>query len=140
MKTKTAIKLAFITALLTTAASAQEFMMRAPTPAETDDVYFLAQLKVEDFPTFQAEYGAGAAALLDKSNVELLAATPTHQLLEGEWDSNWTVLLRFEDQADFESFYNSDAYQNVFIPVRQSVTSVNNVVAIPAFDPANLGG
>ncbi|MEM8591864.1 MAG: DUF1330 domain-containing protein [Pseudomonadota bacterium] len=122
------------------AAEAGDLLTRAPTPADTDDVYFLAQLVVEDFETFQAEYQPGTLMKLNETNAELLAATPMAQAIEGEWQSNWTVLLRFENQLDFETFYEEQGYREKLIPVRQQVTSLNNIVLLPAFDPAQFGG
>ena len=85
---------------------------------------------------FQADYVPGTVKLLGESSALVLAVTPTPRTVEGKWDSNWTVLMRFDDKADFDRFYNDPAYQDVFVPVRKEVASVNNVAILPAFDPA----
>lgn len=120
--------------------SAQELFAREQTPADMDDVYFIAQLKVEDMEAFQTDYVPGTAALLGETSALVLAVSPAPTVVEGTWDSNWTVLMRFDTQADFDAFYDDDAYQDTFVPIRTRAASINNVVLLPAFDPAVFGG
>ena len=137
--TKAAALLGFALALPTTG-SAQELFAREQTAADLDDVYFIAQLKVDDMEAFQTEYVPGTAALLGETSALVLAVTPTPTVIEGTWNSNWTVLMRFDTQADFDAFYQDGVYQDEFVPVRLKAASVNNVVILPAFDPAVFGG
>lgn len=119
-----------------TTAHAQDLFAKPQTAADKDDVYFIAQLKVDDMEAFQSGYVPPVAKMLGKTSALVLAVTPTPQVVEGEWDSNWTVLMRFDNQADFDAFYQDETYQNQFIPVRTKAASINNVVVLPAFDPA----
>ena len=137
--TKAAALFGFALALPTTG-SAQELFAREQTAADLDDVYFIAQLKVDDMEAFQTEYVPGTAALLGETSALVLAVTPTPTVIEGTWNSNWTVLMRFDTQADFDAFYQDGVYQDEFVPVRLKAASVNNVVILPAFDPAVFGG
>lgn len=118
----------------------QDLFARAQTAADLDDVYFIAQLKVDDMEAFQTEYVPGTAALLGQSSALVLAVTPTPTVIEGTWDSNWTVLMRFETQEDFDTFYGDGVYQDQFVPIRLRAASINNVILLPAFDPAVFGG
>ncbi|WP_299603337.1 DUF1330 domain-containing protein [uncultured Tateyamaria sp.] len=119
---------------------AQDLFARVQTAADQDDVYFIAQLKVDDMEAFQSEYVPGTAALLGATSALVLAVSPAPMVVEGTWDSNWTVLMRFENQADFDEFYKDGTYQEQFIPIRTRAASINNVVILPAFDPAVFGG
>ncbi|MEL7098737.1 MAG: DUF1330 domain-containing protein [Pseudomonadota bacterium] len=119
---------------------AQELFARAQTAADQDDVYFIAQLKVDDMATFQTEYVPGTAALLGETSALVLAVSPSPMVIEGTWDGNWTVLMRFETQADFDAFYQDATYQDQFVPIRTGAASINNVIILPAFDPAVFGG
>lgn len=118
---------------------AADLFARPQTAAQTDDVYFLAQIQVDDMETFQSKYVPGTSALLNNTNALVLAISPAPQVLEGSWESNWTVLMRFDSQADFDSFYQDPAYQNGLVPIRLNASSVNNVVILPAFDPTKMG-
>ncbi|MDJ0685591.1 MAG: DUF1330 domain-containing protein [Alphaproteobacteria bacterium] len=136
------IALSILLALSTVApstGSAQDLFAREQTAADLDDVYFIAQLKVDDMEAFQNEYVPGTAALLGETSALVLAVSPAPTVVEGAWDSNWTVLMRFETQADFDRFYKDDAYQAQFVPIRTRAASINNVVLLPAFDPAQFG-
>lgn len=137
--TKAAALLSLALAFPTIAAS-QELFAREQTAADLADVYFIAQLKVDDMEAFQTEYVPGTAALLGETTALVLAVTPAPMVVEGTWDSNWTVLMRFDTQADFDAFYGDGVYQDEFVPIRLRAASVNNVVILPAFDPAVFGG
>ncbi|MEM1372701.1 MAG: DUF1330 domain-containing protein [Pseudomonadota bacterium] len=137
--TKTAALLSLALAM-PSPGTAQELFARQQTAADMDDVYFIAQLKVDDMEAFQSEYVPGTAALLGATSALVLAVSPAPLIVEGTWDSNWTVLMRFETQADFDAFYQDDTYQGTFVPIRTRAASINNVVLLPAFDPAVFGG
>lgn len=121
------------------ASYADNIFARSQTAAEPDDVYFIAQIQVDDMEAFHQRYVPGTAQLLSQSKAIVLAATPSPTLIEGEWVSNWTVLMRFDDQADFDAFYEQSSYQQDLIPLRQAAASVNNIVLLPAFDPSAMG-
>ena len=140
MKTLAISSLLALTMAVPTSGVAQELFAREQTAADLDDVYFIAQLRVDDMEAFQTEYVPGTAALLGETTALVLAVTPTPTIVEGTWDSNWTVLMRFETQADFDAFYRDGVYQDQFVPIRLQAASVNNVVILPAFDPAVFGG
>lgn len=120
--------------------SAQELFAREVTAPDSDDVYFIAQLKVDDMEAFQSQYVPGTAALLGETSAVVLAVSPAPTVVEGAWDSNWTVLMRFESGADFDAFYENGTYQKDFVPIRLEAVSINNIILLPAFDPAVFGG
>lgn len=140
MKTLALSSLIALSIAIPSTGAAQELFAREQTAADLDDVYFIAQLKVDDMEAFQTEYVPGTAALLGETTALVLAVTPTPTVIEGTWDSNWTVLMRFDTQADFDAFYQDGVYQDQFVPIRLQAASVNNVVILPAFDPAVFGG
>ena len=123
-----------------TAENVPPLFAKAQTAADMDDVYFLAQLGVDDMEAFQRDYVPGTTALLGETGAHVLAVTPAPRTLEGTWESNWTVLLRFDSQTDFEAFYDDPAYRDVLVPIRRRIASTNNIVLLPAFDPAAMAG
>ncbi|MEM6891157.1 MAG: hypothetical protein AAF636_23940 [Pseudomonadota bacterium] len=74
------------------------------------------------------------AALLGKTNALVLAVSPAPTVSEGTWESNWTVLMRFDTS------YENGIYQETCVLIRTRAASINNVVLLPTFDPAVLGG
>ena len=132
---------ALATAALAACASAQDappLFAKPQTAADADDVYFLAQLKVDDMEAFQASYVPETTRLLGEAGALVLAVTPAPEVVEGDWDSNWTVLLRFDSQAAFEAFYDDPVYRGTLVPIRRRLASTNNIVLLPAFDPASM--
>ncbi len=125
--------------VLSGSVQAQELFSRAQTVADLDDVYFIAQLQVDDMEAFQTQYVPPVAEMLAGTSALVLAVTPSPMVVEGEWISNWTVLMRFEDQADFDTFYANETYQEQFIPLRTGAASINNIVLLPAFNPEQFG-
>lgn len=140
IKRKLVASLLGLALLMPSLSAAQDLFSRQQTAADLDDVYFIAQLKVDDMEAFQTEYVPGTAALLGETSALILAVSPEPTVVEGKWDSNWTVLMRFETQADFDAFYKDGTYQDRFVPIRTRAASINNVVLLPAFDPAMFGG
>ncbi|MEM8581683.1 MAG: DUF1330 domain-containing protein [Pseudomonadota bacterium] len=114
------------------------FSLGAALPAKAqelqDPVYLLANLKVENLETYLAEYGFPVTPMLLASGAEILVATPEVQTLEGDYTSNWSVVVRFPNQAAADDWYNSAEYQ-AMIPVREGLTdsASSTLVIAPQF-------
>jgi uncharacterized protein (DUF1330 family) len=107
----------------------------AASAAAADPVYVMAQIQIEDHQRYFDEYGTAVFPLVMGTGAKVLVATPTVQVLEGEWDGNWTVVIEFPSaEAADEDWYNTDAYREVR-ELRFATTSVNNLVIAPAFVP-----
>ncbi|MEX1366410.1 MAG: DUF1330 domain-containing protein [Nannocystaceae bacterium] len=112
--------------------------------ADEEGVYLMASLVVEDFDSFQADYGAAVFPMIAQAGGEVMVATPQIDLLEGEYVQNWTVVVRFPSEDAANGWYDSAEYQ-AMIPVRQGVTDTeqSHLLFAPEFegvDPAGLGG
>lgn len=107
-----------------------------PAAAETaeEPVYLLATLQVADLETYMADYGIPVTPMLLAAGAEILVATPQVQALEGDHESNWTVVVRFPSQAAAEGWYDSSEYQ-AMIPVRRALTDTarSTMVLAPQF-------
>lgn len=110
----------------------------AALPAQAQDaegpVYLLANLEVENLETYLNDYGFPVTPMLLAAGAEILVATPQVQTLEGDYASNWSVVVRFPNQAAAEGWYNSAEYQ-AMIPVRQELTDTDasTMVLAPQF-------
>lgn len=120
----------------TLAAIALVFGLAMPTSAEEQDgsVYLLANLQVDDLDTYLAEYGFPVTPMLLEVGAEILVATPQVQTLEGDYTSNWSVVVRFPSSEAAEAWYTSPEYQEL-IPVRQDLTDTeaSTLVIAPHF-------
>jgi uncharacterized protein (DUF1330 family) len=75
-------------------------MTDQPLPA-----YLLTKLTIKDPGEFMSRYGMPVVAQLRAAGAELLSVSQEPDVVEGEWDSNWTALIRFPSMAAARTFY-----------------------------------
>lgn len=114
---------------------APEFAPGAGTEPAPNAHYLLASLMVEDFDAFQTNYGAGVFPLIAAAGGEVLVGSPEVDLREGEYMQNWTVVVRFPDEAAAVDWYESDEYQ-ALIPERHATTDLDasRLLFAPGFE------
>jgi uncharacterized protein (DUF1330 family) len=76
-----------------------------PEPA-----YFIALLRVRDVATYRREYGLKVLPQLAAVGARLLVASPSPTVLEGDWESAWTVVIQFPNRATALRWYHSEEY------------------------------
>ena len=103
-------------------------------------VYMIVKLDVKNFEDYMARYGMPVLAQLEEYGAEVLAASPQPQVVEGIWESNWTVIIRFPSMESAHTFYNSDEYAP-FMSLRIDVlTNDGTALFVEVFNPESLGG
>ncbi len=75
-------------------------------------VYVIAQLDIHDRARYQ-EYSRRFASTLEGHGGQLLAADESVAVIEGDWDYDKIVLLRFDDRAEFDRWSTSPAYTSI---------------------------
>lgn len=80
-------------------------------------VYALAQLRMKDRDAY-ARYVGDFMRVLKEHRGRLLAADDKPDVIEGTWEGDRVVLLRFENRATFEAWLGSDEYQRI-VPDRR---------------------
>lgn len=78
----------------------------------TSPVYTLVQLRIHDRERY-LRYVRRFGAVLARHEGTLLAADEAPRLLEGAWDRDKVVLLRFESEQGYEAWANSSEYQEI---------------------------
>ena len=73
-------------------------------------VYAIALINIADRAGY-ATYEQGFMDVFSRFGGKLLAVDEAPVIKEGEWPYTRTVLLEFTDQAEFDRWYHSDAYQ-----------------------------
>lgn len=107
-------------------------------PAQAQDadgpVYLLASLKVADLEAYMRDYGFPLMPMLLEAGAEVLVATPQVEVLEGDYTSNFSVIVRFPSREAAERWYGSAEYQSL-IAVRQELTdqAMSTLVLAPQF-------
>ena len=77
----------------------------------TTPAYFIVQIKAKSLDELIQRYGNFAIPLLEKYDGQMIAGTPTPQVIEGTWDGNWAAILRFSSLERAQAWYNSAEYQ-----------------------------
>lgn len=106
-------------------------MSSKPTPC-----YLIGLVRVKNYEEYMQRYGMPAMAPLQAAGGEVLVAAPQAELLEGEWNCNWTVVIKFPSKAAATAFYNDPGYT----PLRElrinELTDGGSFVLVEGFDPS----
>lgn len=96
--------------------------------------YMIATLELSDLDAFMRDYGEPVFPTIIEAGGEVLIATPSVNVLEGNYSASWTVVVKFPSMETLKTWYHSDRYQT-FIPVRQSLSNADNSIlfAAPGF-------
>lgn len=92
-----------------------------------------------DFERYLGEYGKPLAPILEKHGAEVLAATPEPQILEGAYDRNFTVVIKFPSAEAVQRWHASPEYQPLK-DKRGGLTNPDNSVMLVASAFAGLPG
>ncbi len=101
----------------------------------SEPVYMIGLIDVEDFETYAVEYGMPVGALFAEIGAEIIVASRDAEVLEGEWQGNWTVVVKVPSAEAARELYESDRYAP-FRAARQDVLANSTSLAIfPALAP-----
>ncbi|WP_409435246.1 DUF1330 domain-containing protein [Mycobacterium sp. SMC-14] len=76
-------------------------------------------------PAGMVAYGKAAGPTM--ANATILAVETQHEVLEGDWHGNQTVVLEFESVDAARSWYHSEGYQEA-VKLRQAAAECNAVI------------
>lgn len=74
--------------------------------------YFIAQIKIMDKNKYE-KYLEGYNAVFNKYKGEIIIVEDSPTILEGEWSYTRIVVIRFPNERDLRSWYESDEYQRL---------------------------
>jgi uncharacterized protein (DUF1330 family) len=74
--------------------------------------YFVALITIHD-PGRYERYLAGFDEVFEKYEGEVVSVEDNPRILEGEWPSERTVLIRFPDEGELRRWYESPEYQEL---------------------------
>ena len=102
----------------------------------SNPIYMIAALEVLDMEAFMRDYVGPLQNINRKHGVEVLAAAPEVQRVEGEYPQNLTVIMRFPSKEAQQAWYTDPDYQPL-IEKRQQLTNTarSSLIALPAFIP-----
>jgi len=74
--------------------------------------YFVANIKIDD-PDEYKKYINEVDQVFSQYKGKYLALDDNPKLLEGKWNYTRSVIIEFDNKADFEKWYNSEDYQRI---------------------------
>lgn len=96
--------------------------------------FFIAQGAVKDFQDFFARYGSKVQSVAEDFGGQFLVASRDAQAAEGQWDGNWTVVIRFPSTETAVAFYDSEGYAPLRALRIDELTEWANVAIVPGLD------
>lgn len=114
-----------LTATLVSGAAAQE---------QDRPAYLVASLEVSDLNAYFEKYGGPVFPMLASAGAEVLVGSPSVNVLEGEYGSTWTAVVKFPTMEALDTWYSSSEYQAI-APERRALSNDGTSVlfAAPAF-------
>ena len=101
--------------------------------------YLIGRINVKDHADYMNRYAMPVLEQFKAAGAEILVATPQPEVLEGEWKSNWTVLVRFPSMEAARKFYHSDEYAPFRALRINELTNEGTALLVEGFDLAALG-
>ncbi len=101
--------------------------------------YLIGMLRVKNYEEYVHRYGMPAMEHLKAAGAEVEVAAAQAELLEGEWDCNWTVVIKFPNKAAATAFYNSPGYAPLRDLRMNELTDGGSIVLLEGFDASVLG-
>ena len=101
--------------------------------------YLIGMLRVKNYEEYVQRYGMPAMAHLKAAGAEVEVAAADTQLLEGAWDCNWTVVIKFPNKAAATAFYNSPGYTPLRELRMNELTDGGSIVLVEGFDVSAPG-
>lgn len=89
--------------------------------------FVLMQAEMTDQESFFHRYAVPAEVEISAHGGQAQVATFGKSVLEGKWDNNWAIVLRFPSLSAATTWYHSPGYQAV-VPIRQAATAYGNMV------------
>ncbi|MCK9285648.1 MAG: DUF1330 domain-containing protein [Rhodocyclaceae bacterium] len=104
--------------------------------------YLIARVSIKDGDVnrYMTEYGMPVIPIVAKYQGEVLVASSTAAVVEGDACYNWTVVLRFPSRRLADAWYFSDEYAPFRKYRMTTLTTGGDVVLVDGFDPGTPPG
>lgn len=93
--------------------------------------YFVAQTRIDD-PDEYSHYLEKFDGVFSQFRGEYLAIDESPAILEGKWEYNKSVILKFESKKDFDDWYYSPAYRGIM--KHRMKSSVSDIILLEGLE------
>ncbi len=101
----------------------------------SEPVYMIGLIDVQDFDTYAVEYGMPVGALFAEIGAEIIVASREAEVLEGEWQGNWTVVVKVPSAQAARQLYESDRYAPFRAARQNGLANSTSLAVFPALAP-----
>jgi len=102
--------------------------------SESSSAYLLVQLNVKDHQQYLQRYAMSVLPMFKKFGAEVIAASAP-KVLEGEWEGNWSAVVKFPNMSVAEEWYNSPEYQPLKELRKLELTVGGSSALLEGFNP-----
>lgn len=95
-------------------------------------VYMVGIIDVKDFQTYAVQYGMPVGEMFAEVGAEIVAASTETEVLEGNWDGNWSVIVRVPSAQIARDLYNSEKYAPFKAARQQELANQTTLAIVPA--------
>ncbi len=93
--------------------------------------YFIALIDIHD-PLGYEQYLAGFDEVFSKYNGKVIAVEDNPRILEGNWPTGRTVVIKFPNDSELRKWYDSNEYQS--LAKRRKEASIATIAIITGRD------
>lgn len=101
----------------------------------TAPVYMIGMIDVKDFEAYGEQYGLPVGAMFAEVGAEILVATREPEVLEGQWQGNWTVVVRVPSAEVAHDLYASERYAPFRKARIEHLAHHTTLAIVPGLDP-----
>ena len=100
----------------------------------TAPVYMVGIIDVNDFETYAEQYGMPVGAMFAEVGAEIVAASDQAEVLEGEWNGNWSVIVKVPSAQVARDLYHSEKYAPFRKKRMDDLANSTTLAIVPALD------
>lgn len=98
----------------------------------SNPVYMVGIIDVKDFQNYAEQYGMPVGQMFAEVGAEIVAASTEAEALEGEWEGNWSVIVKVPSAEIAKALYDSEAYQPFKKARQDELANKTTLAIIPA--------
>ena len=97
----------------------------------SEPVYMVCIIDVKDYQAYFEQYGAPVGELFAEMGAEIIAASTEAEVLEGNWEGNWSVIVKVASAEAARELYNSERYAPYLKKRVEELANKTTLVIVP---------
>lgn len=98
----------------------------------SNPVYMVGIIDVKDFESYAENYGMPVGQMFAEVGAEIIAASTEAEVLEGQWDGNWSVIVKVPSAEIARDLYHSEKYEPFKKARQKELANSTTLAIIPA--------